>query len=73
MILDNNNNNKNLKEEFINSLVLDLMEKPEINNYYELLNYYNIIYEYNLESNFINIDKEINEFLNFLINKIHAY
>ena len=73
MILTNNNNNKNLTEQIINSLILDLMEKPEINNYSELLNYYNIIYDYNFESHFINIDKEINDFMNFLINKIHAY
>ena len=73
MILTNNNNNKNLTEQILNSLILDLMQKPEINNYYELLNYYNIIYDYNFQSNFINIDKEINEFFNFLITKIHAY
>ena len=73
MILTNNNNNKNLTEQILNSLILDLMQKPEINNYYELLNYYNIIYDYNFQSNFINIDKEINEFFNYLITKIHAY
>ncbi len=72
MILETNKENKNLTEEIKNSLIIDLMEKPSLNDYYELLNYYNIIYENNYQSNFSNIEKEINTFFGFLMTKIKA-
>lgn len=72
MILETNKENKNLTEEIKNSLIIDLMEKPSLNDYYELLNYYNIIYENNYQINFSNIEKEINTFFGFLVTKIKA-
>ena len=58
-----------MTEEIKNSLIIDLMEKPSLNDYYELLSYYNIIYENNYQSNFSNIEKEINIFFFLWQNK----